>query len=212
MALSASPDEEGCDCVVAVKFRPTIIGLCRPGDSGWTYIQTPEAPAVSKSNVMYSVTDQKFYLNTSSRLITTSSNFPPVSPYPRFHNEENVGLLSLACRATPYLVETPSGEPLLVFWFKEMSESDPEKSESSFIVHDLRKSCHTRDIGNLCIFLGDKNEAFCVSATDYPGLHPNSVYFGSSDSGLGFFDLASLTLHYLTDSTTPDSMWLAPLH
>ncbi|CAA7033946.1 unnamed protein product [Microthlaspi erraticum] len=211
MALSASPDDERCDCVVAVKFLAATIGLCRPGDSGWTYIQTPEVPA-EKSNVMYSVTDQKFYLNTCHSLSTTSSIFPPVSPYPRFHSKENVGLLSLSCRAMPYLVETPSGQPLLVFWFKEKSGSDPEKSESSFLVHDLRKSRHTRDIGDLCIFLGDKNEAFCVSATDYPGLHPNSVYFGSSDSGLGFFDLASQTLHHLTDSTTPDSMWLAPLH
>lgn len=126
LSLSASPDEEEGDCVVAVSFLAPMLGLCRPGDSEWKYIKIPQAMPVSK--VMYSVTDQQFYVNTDSRptetgLITTSSNFPPVSPYPRLLTHQSSELLNLStelmdlsCYATPYLVETPSGESLTVFW------------------------------------------------------------------------------------------------
>ncbi|EFH69864.1 hypothetical protein ARALYDRAFT_890555 [Arabidopsis lyrata subsp. lyrata] len=34
---------------------------------------------------------------------------------------------------------------------------------------------HTDDIGDLCIFIS-KGEDFCVKASSFPGLHPNSVF------------------------------------
>ncbi|EFH49393.1 hypothetical protein ARALYDRAFT_908291 [Arabidopsis lyrata subsp. lyrata] len=67
---------------------------------------------------------------------------------------------------------------------------------------------YTEDIGDLCIFLGQR-EAFCVSATEYPGLHPNSVYYASSGTGFGYYDLSSNTLHDVIHEA-PFS-WLAPL-
>ncbi|XP_010452219.1 PREDICTED: uncharacterized protein LOC104734362 [Camelina sativa] len=232
LSLSASPDDEGGDCVVAVSFFSPMLGLCRPGESEWTYIKIPQAMPISK--VMYSVTDKQFYISTESSpaetgLITSSPKFPPVSPYPRLLTHQSSELLNLStelmdlsCYATPYLVETPSGESLIVFWVRESFDREKLRDKTtrntkSFIVfrrdqEELKTGSFTRDIGNLCIFLG-KNEAFCVSATDYPGLQPNSVYFGDFDTGFGFYALASLTLHDLTDSA-PESihyMWLAPL-
>lgn len=70
---------------------------------------------------------------------------------------------------------------------------------------------HTDDIGDLCIFLGD-NEAFCLSAKDYPGLNPNSVYFGGHGSGFGICDLATRTISYLSGSPPPSGrmFWIPP--
>lgn len=76
---------------------------------------------------------------------------------------------------------------------------------------EQRLGPHTDDIGDLCIFLGD-NEAFCLSAKDYPGLNPNSVYFGGHGSGFGICDLATRTISYLSDSPPPSGrmFWIPP--
>ncbi|CAL9224540.1 unnamed protein product [Arabidopsis halleri] len=50
--------------------------------------------------------------------------------------------------------------------------------------------CYTEDIGDLCIFFSE-SEAFCVKASLYPGLKPNSIYY--LGPRLGSYDLASGT-------------------
>ncbi|CAF1872884.1 unnamed protein product [Brassica oleracea] len=75
--------------------------------------------------------------------------------------------------------------------------------------HGKKLCSYTQDIGDLCIFLG-KNESFCVSATKYPGLVPNSVYFEGILNGFGFYELSSNTVHDLTPFST-FYLWLAPL-
>ncbi|KAF3585544.1 hypothetical protein F2Q69_00032093 [Brassica cretica] len=58
---------------------------------------------------------------------------------------------------------------------------------------------YTKDIGDLCIFVGE-NEPFFLSASDYPGLKPNSVYFAGRCLGYSICDIASSTISYLSDS------------
>ena len=53
---------------------------------------------------------------------------------------------------------------------------------------DKRTMCYTEDIGDLCIFLGN-NEPFCVKASSFPGLNPNSIYFAGD--GFGVYDIAT---------------------
>ena len=78
--------------------------------------------------------------------------------------------------------------------------------------HGKKLCSYTQDIGDLCIFLG-KNESFCVSATKYPGLVPNSVYFEGILNGFGFYELSSNTVHDLTHLAPFSTfyLWLAPL-
>lgn len=45
------------------------------------------------------------------------------------------------------------------------------------MVYREDEDCYTYDIGDLCIFLGQNNEAFCLQASMFPGLKPNSIYF-----------------------------------
>jgi len=54
--------------------------------------------------------------------------------------------------------------------------------------------CYTQDIGDLCIFLGN-NEPFCVKASSFPGLNPNSIYFIGDryGEGYGVYDIATRT-------------------
>ncbi|WZZ31656.1 hypothetical protein YC2023_015057 [Brassica napus] len=63
------------------------------------------------------------------------------------------------------------------------------KRFTMFMQDKKRKEfCYTDDIGDLCIFLG-QSEAFCLSASMYSGLKPNSIYY--IGSGLRYYNLAS---------------------
>ncbi|XP_010415522.1 PREDICTED: uncharacterized protein LOC104701525 [Camelina sativa] len=131
------------------------------------------------------------------------------------------------------LVESSSGQSFIVLWFVERftdkGEVAPWGDTRYNNSKDLRRKTqkimvfrqdeeqgtgpYTDDIGDLCIFLGE-NESFCLSAKDFPGLSPNSVYFAGLGSGFGICDLASGTIRYLSDSDSsppPGSMfWLPP--
>lgn len=59
---------------------------------------------------------------------------------------------------------------------------------------------YTEDIGDVCIFLS-ASEAFCLTASMYPGLKPNSIYY--IGHGLGSYDLASGTVHSFNPPRVP---------
>ncbi|CAN7053589.1 hypothetical protein IGI04_028471 [Brassica rapa subsp. trilocularis] len=131
------------------------------------------------------------------------------------------------------LVQSSSGQSFIVCWFVERFTDRGEAApwgDTSYNNNNKEGLCkkthkimvfrqdeeqrlgpHTDDIGDLCIFLGD-NEAFCLSAKDYPGLNPNSVYFGGHGSGFGICDLATRTISYLSDSPPPSGrmFWIPP--
>lgn len=165
---------------------------------------------------------------------TSSDDFPQVTLYQRFPNSDipvsrQEQLLSSI--KTRYLVESPSGDSFIVYWCNERSfywkkgevkpwtGKNPPPSRIScrlktrtFVVfrQDSEQGIgsYTEDIGDLCIFLG-RREAFCVSATEYPGLRPNSVYYATSGTGFGYYDLSSNTLHDVIREGL--FSWIAPL-
>ncbi|KFK24807.1 hypothetical protein AALP_AA8G027500 [Arabis alpina] len=236
ISLSASPDQE--DCVLAAMSTGSSLIMCRLGDSDWTPIKTP----FFASTMIYSERDGKFYLsrvgheeyNGPVDLVDTSSGFPQVSLYQSFPYSEipksRLEQLSSTYKCQ-HIVESPSGESFIVYWLEDYLKKEESKASHAkeppyhssikikprgFVVfrQDLeqRIASYTEDIGHLCIFLGD-NEAFCVSTTEFPGLKPNSVYFAKYDTGFGFYDLSSNTVHDVINPPPYSCCndWLAPL-
>ncbi|KAG7564852.1 hypothetical protein ISN44_As10g015980 [Arabidopsis suecica] len=60
-----------------------------------------------------------------------------------------------------------------------------------FILEEGNKTCYTEDIGDICIFIS-KAEPFCLNASSFPGLTPNSVYF--IDPGVAAYHIPTRTV------------------
>ncbi|KFK22474.1 hypothetical protein AALP_AAs47945U000100, partial [Arabis alpina] len=125
ISLSASPEQE--DCVVAALSQCSSLFMCRPSDSEWTPVTVP----MYTSGMIYSERDKKFYLNKRLRgryngpidFVDTSSGFPQMSLYqPSLIDpssdipQSRVEQLSTASK---HIVESPSGELFIVYWFNE---------------------------------------------------------------------------------------------
>ncbi|CAA7033565.1 unnamed protein product [Microthlaspi erraticum] len=233
VSVSSSSEK---DCVVAARFYGSRLSLCRVGDSEWTRIDVP-VPDFRFSPVMYSDRDSKFYLNScSSEYAGPTTDFTsksgldsPVSGYVRYPLSElpelENHLLLQHLNVQQLLVQSPSGESFIVLWgvdcFTEEGEAVQwERNQEGIRIkthtvmvfrQDSEKGIceYTEDIGDICIFVGH-NEPFCLFASDYPGLKPNTVYFAGHSSGFGVCDLASRTLRSLSDSPRHRLFWLPP--
>ncbi|XP_010555820.1 PREDICTED: uncharacterized protein LOC104825228 [Tarenaya hassleriana] len=202
----SSPPEKDEDCVVAAKFL---------GDSEWTHIKAPME--LKMSSVMYSDRDRVFYLNT---LLSGGSGVAESgSPLVKYHQR-------LPCHGSPgvpksdinkfilHMVESPCGESFIIWWFLG-DKSEGYKTKRLMVFRedkDQGKGCYTEDKGDLCIFLGPRTDHFCVRASMYPGLVPNSIYFvGFHHSGVDDLASRSIRLHDHITSHPRLAFWLAPL-
>ncbi|CAA0395428.1 unnamed protein product [Arabidopsis thaliana] len=210
-AMTCSPDQSK-DFAVAVKCLGPMINFNRPGgthkDSGSVIFKTP-FQYFDQSKVMYSKRDEKFYTPsfgghflvfwdsffeedmTGSELVELRfCNVPKLT-------QSEWELLD-SCSKTVYLVESPSGQRFLIKWYAQNHQPGDSmtflcRGTKRFMVfreleEDKRTMCYTEDIGDLCIFLGN-NEPFCVKASSFPGLNPNSIYFAGD--GFGVYDIAT---------------------
>ncbi|XP_010529755.1 PREDICTED: uncharacterized protein LOC104806512 [Tarenaya hassleriana] len=214
VSLSSPPEKEE-DCVVAVKFLGPYLSLCRPGDSEWTHIKAPWE--LKMSSVMYSDRDRVFYLNTlpSGGSGLAESGSPLVKYHQRLpcHGSPGVPKPDLD-KFTLHMVESPCGELFIIWWFLG-DKSEGYKTKRLMVFRedkDQGKGYYTEDIGDLCIFLGPRTDHFCVRASTYPGLVPNSIYFAGFHHS-GVYDLAtrSIRLHDHITSHPRLALWLAPL-
>ncbi|XP_010460802.1 PREDICTED: uncharacterized protein LOC104741614 [Camelina sativa] len=211
VAMSCCPDDDE-DWVVGIKSLGDQISFCRPRrDLRWTKFQTPY-DYFPTSNLTYSKRDQKFYLPGPGghHLLSYDLHFDKAGQ-PEFHelqfrnfpesfkyDSEISELFPSSCR-TERFVESPSGdERFLVKWYAKGCLAN----YSSRITYETQRfmvfreeetiegrfMCYTDDIGDLCIFVS-KSEAFCVPASSFPGLKPNSIYFVGF--GLGIYDLTT---------------------
>ncbi|XP_006299262.2 uncharacterized protein LOC17890839 [Capsella rubella] len=214
---SASPEQE--DCVLAVKFFGPQLSLCKPcsgPNTKWFNIRTPNR--FFNSQVMYSRRNQMFCMAASGGHYTGSwdlhkhrhnpiLNQLKLQNFPKLMQPE-LGLLD-SCFRREDLVESPTGESFLVKWYDDGSSSysDSEKSKTNklflvFKIDEEGNACYTQDIGDLCIFLS-KSEPFCLHASLYSGLTPNSVYFVGFDD-IGVCNLATSTVHQIPN-INPDN-------
>ncbi|CAL9231140.1 unnamed protein product [Arabidopsis halleri] len=158
-------------------------------------------------------------------------DFPEVTYYHKFDRLKLPDLLWSefelleSCFHTEHLVESPTGEVFDIMWFiqlshgtnavhwkdhhKQLKKEEVVKKTKRFMVYREDEDCYTYDIGDLCIFLGQSTEAFCLQASMFPGLKPNSIYFAAANHS-GVYDLATDVIHDLPLTNTP-LMWLAPL-
>ncbi|KAL0701227.1 hypothetical protein Bca4012_057349 [Brassica carinata] len=239
VSVSSHPNDEE-KCVVAVKFYGSRVSLCRLGDSEWTRVDVP-CPSFHSSTVIYSERDERFYVNNCNPDYTGPTDFTPksnpglittpVSGYKRFPfssfldempEQDNETCLS-RFKIQQQLVQSSSGQSFITrvklrhgeTSYNNNKEGLCKKTQKIMVFRQDEEQGlgpHSDDdIGNLCIFLGD-NESFCLSAKDYPGLNPNSVYFAGHGSGFGFYDLATRIISYLSDSPPPPGrmFWIPP--
>ncbi|KAL1189273.1 hypothetical protein V5N11_014766 [Cardamine amara subsp. amara] len=214
VAMSSSPEEE--DSVAAVKFMGRMVGIYMPrqGNGNFLYLSSLAFDYLEQAKLMYSKRDQRFYMPCSgghhlwswNAIIHTEPQYHDL----RFHNLPQFSLSQLqllnSCYRTQQLVESPSGQRFLVKWYVQ--------SLGRYVKSVVRRSirfnfggtkwfmvfreeedmnmCYTEDIGDLCMFLGN-NEPFCVKASSFPGLNPNSIYFLGEGYGEGYgvYDIAT---------------------
>ncbi|KAH0876697.1 hypothetical protein HID58_064091 [Brassica napus] len=185
---SSSPyrqDNEEGDCVVAIKFLGNQLSMCRPGrDLAWTNKLIPFV-GFENSNLMYSKRDQRFSLPApgGNYLCSWDLHFENEPKFTElvFRNlpelPQSEWELMDSCFREDHWVESPSGQSFLVKWYshvppircKEPMVMDQDTNEGT------KTMSYTEDIGDLCIFLS-KSEPFCVVASSFPGLKPNSIY------------------------------------
>ncbi|CAN7008140.1 unnamed protein product [Brassica rapa subsp. trilocularis] len=210
VAMTCSPDQSN-DFAVAVNCLGPVINFFRPGGkhkySGSVHFTTP-LQHFNQSKVMYSKRDEKFY--------TTSVNGQFLVYYDAFFEEDMTGSevhelrfinhpelaqseweILDSCSKTVHLVESPSGQRFLIKWYAQNHQPGKKitflcRGTKRFMVfreeEETRVMSYTEDIGDLCIFLGN-SEPFCVKASSFPGLNPNSIYFAGD--GFGVYDIAT---------------------
>ncbi|CAH8279646.1 unnamed protein product [Arabidopsis lyrata] len=222
VSLSASSPEDE-DCVVAVKFLGPQLSFCRPAQSNseWINIRI-ENPCFYSSRVMYSKKDNMFCIPGSGGhligtwdLRTHKHNLQSL----QFQNlpkltKTKQKLLDSCCKSE-HLVESPAGETFLVKWYKKSSgkiiKGIAQMKTQALMVFKLDEqgnAVYTQDIGDLCIFLS-KSEPFCVPASSFPGLCPNTVTLFDCDEG-GFVHLDDSTIITDVMPTSFKSNYLMP--
>ncbi|CAH2034586.1 unnamed protein product [Thlaspi arvense] len=208
VAMSSCPDDDQ-DWVVGIKSLGDQLSFCRPRrDLRWTKIQTPRGHFPT-SNLMYSKRDGRFYLPAlgGHHLLSYDLHLDK----PEFHElqfrdfpeslepELDLSELISSSSRTEHLVESPSGdERFLIKWYANSCLASKKVSYETQLFMVFREEettegrlmCYTDDIGDLCIFIS-KGEAFCVPASSFPGLQPNSIYF--IGFGFGVHDLTTRT-------------------
>ncbi|XP_013639466.1 PREDICTED: uncharacterized protein LOC106344691 [Brassica oleracea var. oleracea] len=211
VAMSSSPPDEDDedDWVVAIKFLGGQLSLCRPRrDLRWTNIQTPLLGYLDNSNLMYSKRDQCFYLPSPGGHHLFSYDIKDKDhPNPKFHvlqfrdlpelPQSEWEILVSSCYRTEYLVESAStGEHFLVKRYIQtyLKNGQDYKTKQFMVFREEetleggRYMCYTDNIGDVCIFLSS-SEAFCVQASSFPGLKPNSIYY--IGQGFGIYNITN---------------------
>ncbi|KAL0717746.1 hypothetical protein Bca4012_067068 [Brassica carinata] len=220
-SLSSCPDrsqDSDSSVTLAIKWTDSIsfcnLGMDRNGlTCSVLSLATSGAPAsFSPTKIQLFISLPTFLFSLSATLVPSSINWLITRNYLLFFSRTTSQTPS-----TRFIQTEHDGNPIPYWEQHEKKEGHVVNSTKRFMVlkvdSDNGFKSYTEDIGDLCMFYG-KNELFCVNATDYPGLEPNSIYFSEYDDPgrICIFDLATHTLTKLAklDNLTTTPYWLDP--
>ncbi|CAH8279558.1 unnamed protein product [Arabidopsis lyrata] len=210
---------------VSVTFFRSKLYYCMPNrDSEWTSINIPFSCDFD-SQVVYSRKDQMFYLLTTGcpyiAALDLKNNKDPTFLQIQFQNfplvPQHEWEILASCSRSDYIAESSSGERFIVQWYLTYVESWGNgnitkvlRKTKQFMVfreegeHKFQRSKmitnYTENIGDLCIFI-ENNETFCLEASKYSGLRPNSIYYVGH--GFGVYDISKKSVREYDVSDFP---------
>ncbi|KDP40095.1 hypothetical protein JCGZ_02093 [Jatropha curcas] len=198
----SSPPKDGSCTIMIIYNHDNELAFCRIGDSSWTCLGNQFV--VPFDDIIYSKKHQLFYaINGVGYVQAWDLKNPsfPVSKVIKYTYSQGslkppkeISKVKFSrCR---YLVELPQGDILIVIRYQSSIREDgslfcPESFDlldrfpSKTVWFDLGKIDFEKQtlepvdcLGDAVVFLG-ANESFSVSASDYPGLRPNCIYFSN---------------------------------
>ncbi|KAJ4911392.1 hypothetical protein Rs2_06013 [Raphanus sativus] len=207
VSLSSSSPEDDEDCVVAIKFLGPQLSFCKPATQSkpaeWTNIKI-ENPCFYSSRVMFSKKHNLFRIpGSGGHVIGSWDPYKPSNNLElqslRFTNMPKLtkakqNLLDMCCRSEHLVESLPTGENFLVKQYKKTIKITKAgiarmrtKALMVFKLDEEGNAVYTHDIGDLNMFLS-MSEPFCVLATSFPHLLPNSIDIKDFDES-GFVHL-----------------------
>ncbi|XP_020882270.1 uncharacterized protein LOC110228666 [Arabidopsis lyrata subsp. lyrata] len=240
VSLSSSPDNPDQECILAVKFWGSFVSYCSIRDGQWRHELSLSSRAsksfvfYSNNDVTFYLTPpvdtffRKDGRNMPEPCFSYLTYYRQAGPLIHPKMGEYEFELLRRCTRSKHLVESPSGDLFIIVKYalqtskgkpvfpgetRDLDRSVVKTGTRWFMLYmrhpTTRVESYVQDIGDLCIFLG-RNEPFCVPASMYPGLKPNSIYF---------FELNQVYLYNIPDQTFStlsydgliSDLWIQPI-
>ncbi|WOK92608.1 F-box protein [Canna indica] len=191
VVLSSDPTDAGCTVAFLYSLPERYfqgLAFARVGDDRWGTLSKQEFTVEYDDVIFSNGDDDRFYTVTKEG---TVEQWNLLGPNPVFKIVVQPQLQEPYGAMQKYLVETPSGDILLVRSRIRLELSqyrvDGERKfcvgfsfQVQRVVVDTGELKEVSDLGDHALFLGD-SESLCISLADVPELLPNHVYYSNAN-------------------------------